>query len=147
MRRAIRKLLQRTPIAWLQVSNNPTKLLIGIAGVSFSNLLMFFQLGLLDSLYNSQKKPIEKLQADLVMVSSKYSNMGSLQDFPRSRLYQVLGVDGVAAVSPRLLRALFPFPKPTLPSLRPVTQQSTRRPRPSCPSAHLRAALQAPQRR
>ena len=44
MRRAIRKLLQRTPIAWLQVSNNPTKMLIGIAGVSFSNLLMFFQL-------------------------------------------------------------------------------------------------------
>jgi len=100
MRRAFQKLLQRTPIAWLQVSNNPTKMLIGIAGVSFSNLLMFFQLGLIDSLYNSQKKPIEKLQADLVMVSSKYSNLGSLQDFPRSRLYQVLGVDGVAAVSP-----------------------------------------------
>lgn len=100
MRRALHKLLQRTPIAWLQVSNNPTKLLIGIAGVSFSNLLMFFQLGLMDSLYNSQKKPIERLEADLVMVSSEYSNLGSLQDFSRSRLYQVLGVDGVASVSP-----------------------------------------------
>jgi putative ABC transport system permease protein len=100
MRRTIRKLLRRTPIAWLQLSNNPGKMLIGIAGVSFSNLLMFFQLGLLDSLYNSQKKPIDRLAADLVMVSSKYSNLGSLQDFPRSRLYQVLGVDGVAGVSP-----------------------------------------------
>ena len=116
MRRAIQKLLQRTPIAWLQVSNNPTKLLIGIAGVSFSNLLMFFQLGLLDSLYNSQKKPIDKLQADLVMVSSKYSNLGSLQDFPRSRLYQVLGVDGVAAVSPlRIARGTW---------ITPATRQS-----------------------
>lgn len=116
MRRAIQKLLQRTPIAWLQVSNNPTKLLIGIAGVSFSNLLMFFQLGLLDSLYNSQKKPIERLQADLVMVSSKYSNLGSLQDFPRSRLYQVLGVDGVAAVSPlRIARGTW---------ITPATRQS-----------------------
>lgn len=100
MRRTLTKLLQRTPIAWLQVSNNPTKLLIGIAGVSFSNLLMFFQLGLLDSLYNSSKKPIQRLQADLVMVSAKYSNFGSLQDFQRSRLYQVLGVEGVEAVSP-----------------------------------------------
>lgn len=100
MRRSVRKLLQRTPIAWLQVSNNPTKLLIGIAGVSFSNLLMFFQLGLMDSLYNSQKKPIERLDADLVMVSSQYSNLGSLQDFPRNRLYQVLGVEGVESVSP-----------------------------------------------
>jgi putative ABC transport system permease protein len=100
MQRALHKLLQRTPIAWLQVSNNPTKLLIGVAGVSFSNLLMFFQLGLMDSLYNSQKKPIMKLEADLVMVSSEYSNMGNLQDFPRNRLYQVLGVDGVESVSP-----------------------------------------------
>ena len=100
MRRTLQKLLQRTPIAWLQVSNNPTKLLIGVAGVSFSNLLMFFQLGLMDSLYNSQKKPIMKLEADLVMVSSEYSNMGNLQDFPRNRLYQVLGVEGVESVSP-----------------------------------------------
>ena len=116
MRRALTKLLQRTPIAWLQVSNNPTKMLIGIAGVSFSNLLMFFQLGLLDSLYNSSKKPIQRLQADLVMVSSKYSNFGSLQDFQRSRLYQVLGVEGVAAVSPlRVGRATW---------ITPATRQS-----------------------
>jgi putative ABC transport system permease protein len=116
MRPALRRWLQRTPIAWLQVSHNPTKLLIGIAGVSFSNLLMFFQLGLIDSLYNSQKKPIERLQADLVMVSSKYSNLGSLQDFPRSRLYQVLGVDGVEAVSPlRIARGTW---------ITPATRQS-----------------------
>ena len=43
--RLLHKLVQRTPVAWLQVTNNPTKLLIGVAGVSFSNLLMFFQLG------------------------------------------------------------------------------------------------------
>ena len=94
------KLLKRTPVAWLQVTNNPVKLLIGLAGVSFSNLLMFFQLGLLDSLYNSQRKPIERMDADLVMVSKKYSNMGSLQEFQRSRLYQALGVEGVQYVSP-----------------------------------------------
>jgi putative ABC transport system permease protein len=98
--RWLRKVVMRTPVAWLQVTNNPTKLLIGVAGVSFSNLLMFFQLGLLDSLYNSQQKPILSLEADLVMVSSKYSHFGSLQEFDRSRLFQVLGVDGVAWVSP-----------------------------------------------
>jgi len=76
------------------------KLAIGLAGVSFSNLLMFFQLGLLDSIYNSQRKPIDRLRADLVMVSAGYSNMGSLQVFDRSRLYQALGVEGVEGVSP-----------------------------------------------
>jgi putative ABC transport system permease protein len=102
----LKKLLKRTPVAWLQTTNNPTKLLIGVAGVSFSNLLMFFQLGLMDSLYNSQRKPIDKFQADLVMVSSKYSNLGALQEFQRSQLYQVLGVDGVESVAPlRISRA------------------------------------------
>lgn len=105
------KLLKRTPVAWLQVTNNPVKMLIGVAGVSFSNLLMFFQLGLLDSLYNSQRKPIERMDADLVMVSRKYSNMGSLQEFQRSRLYQTLGVEGIDYVSPlRIARATWITP-------------------------------------
>lgn len=96
----LRKLLKRTPVAWLQVTNNPVKMMIALAGVSFSNLLMFFQLGLMDSLYNSQRKPIDRLRADLVMVSEGYSNLGSLQDFQRSRLYQALGVEGVESISP-----------------------------------------------
>ena len=96
----LKKLLKRTPIAWLQTTNNPVKMLIALAGISFSNLLIFFQLGLMDSLYNSQRKPIERMQADLIMVSSKYSNLGALQEFQRSRLYQILGVEGVEYVSP-----------------------------------------------
>jgi len=100
MNSAMRKAFKRTPLAWLQVSHNPVKLAIGLAGVSFSNLLMFFQLGLLDSIYNSQRKPIDRLRADLVLVSAGYSNMGSLQVFDRSRLYQALGVEGVEGVSP-----------------------------------------------
>jgi putative ABC transport system permease protein len=100
MKAAFTKLLKRTPVAWLQVTNNPVKLMIALAGVSFSNLLMFFQLGLMDSLYNSQRKPIDRLRADLVMVSSGYSNFGSLQNFKRNRIYQALGVEGVEGVAP-----------------------------------------------
>lgn len=96
----LKRLRKQTPIAWMQVTNNPIKMLIALAGISFSNLLIFFQLGLMDSLYNSQRKPIERMQADLIMVSSKYSNMGALQDFQRSRLYQLLGTEGVEYVSP-----------------------------------------------
>ncbi len=108
----LNNLLKRTPVAWLQVTNNPAKMLIAIAGVSFSNLLMFFQLGLIDSLYNSQRKPINNMNADLIMVSSKYSNLGALQDFQRSRLYQVMGVEGVDYVSPmRIARANWINPK------------------------------------
>jgi putative ABC transport system permease protein len=108
----LRRLLRRTPVAWLQVSHNPVKLTIALAGVSFSNLLMFFQLGLLDSIYNSQRKPIQKLRADLVMVSAGYSNLGALQTFDRSRLYQALGVAGVEGVAPlRIARATWITPE------------------------------------
>ncbi|MEB3266562.1 MAG: ABC transporter permease DevC [Cyanobacteriota bacterium] len=106
MSRRLQQWLKRTPVAWLQLTNNPVKMLIGVAGVGFSNLLMFFQLGLVDAMYNSQRKPIYRLEADLVMVSSRYSNLGAMQSFQRSRLYQVLGVEGVEHVSPlRLARA------------------------------------------
>ncbi len=100
MNRIIYRWIKRTPVAWLQTSYNPVKLAIGVAGVSFSNILIFFQLGLLDSVYNSQLRPIQKLDAELLMVSSGYSNFGSLQTFNRSRLFQTLGVEGVEGVSP-----------------------------------------------
>lgn len=106
MNRIIYRWIKRTPVAWLQTSFNPVKLAIGVAGVSFSNILIFFQLGLLDSVYNSQLRPIQKLDAELLMVSSGYSNFGSLQTFNRSRLFQTLGVEGVEGVSPmRINRA------------------------------------------
>ncbi|MDA0292237.1 MAG: ABC transporter, partial [Cyanobacteria bacterium] len=63
MKFSIRNLFKQTPVAWLQVSNNPAKMSIALAGIGFSNLLIFFQLGLMDSIYNSQRKPIEKLSA------------------------------------------------------------------------------------
>lgn len=94
------RFLHCTPIAWLQTTHQPTKMLVALAGVCFSNVLMFFQLGLMDSLYNSQRKPIELMQADFVMVSTKYVNLASLVTFPRSRLYQMLGVEGVEHVTP-----------------------------------------------
>jgi putative ABC transport system permease protein len=100
LRQTVHKALKRTPVAWLQVSHNPIKLAIGVAGVSFSNILMFFQLGLLDSIYNSQCEPIRRMRGELMMVSAGYSNLGSLQLFDRSRLYQALGVEGVEGVSP-----------------------------------------------
>ena len=111
MNRTFYRWIKRTPLAWLQTSHNPIKFAIGIAGVSFSNVLIFFQLGLLDSVYNSQLRPIQNLDAELLMVSSGYSNFGSLQTFNRSRLFQSLGVKGVEAVSPmRISRASWVTP-------------------------------------
>ena len=94
------RLLRRTPLAWRQVIHRPMRLAAAIAGVSFANVLVFFQMGLSGGLYDSQKRPIQRINGDLVMVSGRYLYLGEPVNFPRSRLQQALGVQGVKAVTP-----------------------------------------------
>ncbi len=95
--------LRRTPLAWRQAIHRPMRLAAAIAGVSFANVLVFFQLGLSGGLYDSQKRPIQQINGALVMVSGRYLYLGEQLDFPRARLTQALGVEGVKAVTPLYL--------------------------------------------
>ncbi len=97
------RLLQRTPLAWRQATHRPMRLAAAIAGVTFANVLVFFQLGLSGGLYDSQKRPIQRINGQLVMVSGRYLYLGEQLNFPRARLGQALGVEGVAAVTPLYL--------------------------------------------
>ena len=90
----------RTPIAWLQLSHRPMKLIAAVAGVSFANVLVFFQLGLSGALYDSQKRPIEQLNGELAMVPRRYTNLGEPLRFQRAQLARVRGIAGVQSVSP-----------------------------------------------
>ena len=90
----------RTPVAWLQLSHRPLRLLAAIAGVSFANVLVFFQLGLSGSLYDSQKRPIDQISGQLVIVPKRYTNLGEPLNFSRAQLVRVRGVQGVADVTP-----------------------------------------------
>jgi len=93
-------LLRRTPLAWRQAIHRPMRLAAAIAGVSFANVLVFFQLGLSGGLYDSQKRPLQRINGELVMVSRRYLYLGEQLSFPRARLSQALGVQGVRAVTP-----------------------------------------------
>ena len=95
--------LRRTPLAWRQAIHRPLRLAAAIAGVSFANVLVFFQLGLSGGLYDSQKRPIQQINGELVMVSGRYLYLGEQVNFPRARLTQALGVEGVKAVTPLYL--------------------------------------------
>ena len=97
------RLLQRTPLAWRQATHRPMRLAAAIAGVTFANVLVFFQLGLSGGLYDSQKRPIQRINGELVMVGGRYLYLGEQVNFPRARLSQALGVEGVAAVTPLYL--------------------------------------------
>lgn len=76
------------------------KLLAAVAGVSFANVLVFFQLGLSGALYDSQKRPIQQLNGELAMVPRRYTNLGEPLRFQRAQLARVRGVSGVQSVSP-----------------------------------------------
>lgn len=89
----------RTPLAWLQVTREKTRLLVAIAGIAFACILIFMQLGFLQSLFDGATRPHRSLCADLVLTNPKQVTFFSPKSFPRQRLYQSLGYAGIESVS------------------------------------------------
>jgi putative ABC transport system permease protein len=58
------------------------------------------QIGFQDALYASATQVHKHLRGDLFLVSSQYKSLTSTQSFPRSRLYQILGFNGIESVEP-----------------------------------------------
>lgn len=94
-----RKLFRKTPLAWLQMSRQKGHLLVAIAGITFADFLMFFQLGVRDALFDSQVSPYATLKGDLFLVNRLSDNLQSIKSFSRDNLYQVAGINGVESVS------------------------------------------------
>lgn len=92
--------MKKTPLAWKQLIKEKTRLAIAIGGIAFADVLMFFQLGMLNALYDSATNPHRQLQGDLVLVNRQVKTLIDLSSFPRTRLQQTLAYDGVAAVNP-----------------------------------------------
>jgi len=94
-----RKIFHKTPLAWLQISRERTRLWVAIAGIAFADLLMFVQLGVRDALFDSQSLTYTKLQGDLFVVSTLSDNFASLKSFSRDNLYRSGGINGVQSVT------------------------------------------------
>ena len=86
---------RRTPLGWLQLKRDRTRLLTAIAGIAFADILIFMQLGFMDALFKSNTQYPRKLLADIVLISTEADNLNNLRTFPRRRLYQALDVPGV----------------------------------------------------
>ena len=93
----------KIPLAWLQLVRNKSRFLVTVVGIAFIVLLMFIQIGFQDALYSSATQLHRHLQGDLFLVSSQYKSLTANQSFSRTRLYQVLGFNGVKSVSPMYL--------------------------------------------
>lgn len=91
--------MRAVPYAWLQLSHDKLKLAAAVGGIAFAVVLVFMQLGLRAALFDSSVRLHQGMDYDLVMLSPRTTFLAQTKSFPRGRLHQVAGVDGVASVS------------------------------------------------
>ena len=88
------------PLPWLKLIKQKVRFFVALAGIAFISVLMFMQIGFQDALYSSATQVHNHLRGDLFLISSQYKSLTSTQSFPRSRLYQILGFNGIESVEP-----------------------------------------------
>jgi putative ABC transport system permease protein len=96
----LQKLLKKTPLAWMQLSKQKTRLLVAVSGIAFADLLMFIQMGFEGALYDSAMSPYKNLQADLMIANPQFQTLFAVRSSPRDRLYQALSHPQVKGVTP-----------------------------------------------
>jgi putative ABC transport system permease protein len=94
-----RKFFRKTPLAWLQLKREPTRLAVALAGIAFADILIFFQLGLAEGLFDSVTKPYSALQGDLFLINPLFESLSVVRSFPRQRLYRAAGVQEVRSIN------------------------------------------------
>ncbi len=91
--------VQRIPLAWLQLTRQPVRLAVALAGISFAALLMFIQLGFRDGLFESSVTMHKALNTDIVLISPQSTASIAMKTFPLRRLYQAAAFPEVESVT------------------------------------------------
>jgi len=96
----LERALGRLPIGWLQLAHNRARLAAAVAGVAFANILVLMQLGFLGALVGSIRLPYDQLNADILISASDMNTLADGSPLPRQRMFEALGIDGVAKATP-----------------------------------------------
>ncbi|MBF0528136.1 MAG: FtsX-like permease family protein [Deltaproteobacteria bacterium] len=91
---------QGIPLAWRQLTRDKKRFAAAIVGVTFGLFLMIFQLGMYTAALRGVVLPHSALKGELVITSRNFTYFYLNHSFPRSLLYQLQGVPGVASVAP-----------------------------------------------
>jgi len=92
--------LPRIPLAWYNLRHDRPRLLVAVAGVTFAVLLMFMNLGFLGALVSTTTNFYDQFNGDLFLISPQSLEISSTKAFPRQRLYQAAGIEGVQQAMP-----------------------------------------------
>jgi len=99
-------LTRRVPLAWHNLTHNPRRLAVAVAGIAFAVLLMFVQTGFQNALLDSTVKVLTDLDADIFLVHQAQFSLPSQQRFSRQRIVQARMAPGVQAVYPFYIQSI-----------------------------------------
>ena len=97
MSRLLQWLFGRLPIGWLQLTHSRTRFAAALAGVAFANVLVFVQLGIMNSMATATMKPYGFFQADIMISASDANSMTEGGNVARQWLFQALADPDVVA--------------------------------------------------
>lgn len=90
----------KTPLAWLNLVHEKTRLLAAIAGVVFAVLIIFMNLGFMGALSLTASQIYNQMNSDIFLYSPKTLEITTAEPFPIERIYQAAGIEGVKRVMP-----------------------------------------------
>ena len=95
----------RTSLAWKNLTHDPRRLVLAVAGVGFAVVLIFMELGFL-ALLESTVQVLRKLNGEVLIVSKAKYALPIMERFDVARLEQAKGLPGVENVVPFYMETL-----------------------------------------
>lgn len=96
MSRLLQALFGRLPIGWLQLTHSRTRFAAALAGVAFANVLVFVQLGIMNSMGAATLRPYAFFQSDVMISAGDANSMTDGGNVARQWLLQALADPDVA---------------------------------------------------
>lgn len=96
MSRLLQCLFGRLPIGWLQLTHNRTRFAAALAGVAFANVLVFVQLGIMNSMGAATLRPYQFFQADVMISAGDANSLTDGGNVARQWLLQAMADPDVA---------------------------------------------------
>lgn len=97
MRWILTRLFGRLPIGWLQLTHSRGRFASALAGVAFANVLVFVQLGIMNSMAAATLKPYDLFRADIMISAPDANSLTEGGNVARQWLLQALADPDVTA--------------------------------------------------
>jgi len=97
MSRLLQALFGSLPIGWLKLTHSRTRFAAALAGVAFANVLVFVQLGIMNSMATATLKPYGFFQADIMISAADANAMAEGGNVARQWMLQAMAHPDVTA--------------------------------------------------